>query len=624
MLMHGLTFRRQLQRASSTTMWPALVSALVLLPAANSATCEQTGQVLANATSCERAPLCNVSLGYYATWSTNSLAGNRIAGSGHVDGVGAAARLFAARDSGSRGSLSFAPDGSKVFFADTENHAVREISLSTNAVSTLRTASYNFTFPFTVLPSPDGSQQIIADQLNVKLVWQQMANTLESAAAPHQLYWGASLSPDGTAYAFGDIDIHLTVRIRRRAISGGAGSGPYTELLNKAHGSSPSVGYSWGGLAFSPDGKTIVFADQVFHAVHLLTVATASTTTLAGEVGVAGFVDGTQARFDTPHHAAWSPDGAYVVVADTNNYAVRLITVATGSVATLAGNGTLGYASTHPALFGRVTGVAFDPTQSTDSPVIAVADASNFEIRLLGGPSCTRDGEEDVDGDGVVCPAGYEGSASGKCLLCPVGKFKAATGPDSCSSCPIGKYGSYWNNGAGVVETSCDPCPANSNTTTHGSTIDQCQCAPWHVQFPTNRGNRTTATAPNSAAIFSMQGPGWMPGTSDNTRKSRVWFAMPRVGFPSAVQEAMLLHVGGGGNSVWYSSAPPPPHPLVSACLNKFLSPYSLSESNGLAQGRNSIPVGYRRVSSAYTNLGSFDISRKRQVVFKCSGCRRF
>ena len=205
MLMHGLTFRRQLQRASSTTMWPALVSALVLLPAANSATCEQTGQVLANATSCERAPLCNVSLGYYATWSTNSLAGNRIAGSGHVDGVGAAARLFAARDLGSRGSLSFAPDGSKVFFADTENDAVREILVSTGATSTLgreilvstgATSTNSFAKPFTVLPSRDGSQQIVADRFHVKLVTGQTVNILEAAAGTTiQVYWGAALSP---------------------------------------------------------------------------------------------------------------------------------------------------------------------------------------------------------------------------------------------------------------------------------------------------------------------------------------------------------------------------------------------------------------------------------------------
>jgi len=255
-------------------------------------------------------------------------------------------------------------------------------------------------------------------------------------------------------------------------------------------------------------------------------------------------------------------------------------------VATLAGNGALGYASAHTALFGRVTGVAFDPTQPAESPVIAVADASNFEIRLLRGPSCVQceagtyanqtahatctacpSGSWSAAGSNAstdcVCNAGFEGVAGGQCLLCPIGKFKAASGEGSCASCPIGKYGGYWGNGPGGVETSCDPCPANSNTSTSGSTVDQCECSPWHTQtFGSKTGDRTTATAPLAASFVSLQGPGPMPSLSDWTREYGVWFAMPSVGFPSAVQEAMLVSVGGSGNSFWSSPAPPSPHIL--------------------------------------------------------------
>jgi hypothetical protein len=176
--------------------------------------------------------------------------------------------------------------------------------------------------------------------------------------------------------------------------------------------------------------------------------------------------------------------------------------------------------------------------------------------------TCPSDSSSTAGSDAstdCVCNAGFEGPAGGECLLCPIGKFKATSGAGSCTSCPIGKYGSYWANGAGVVETSCDPCPANSNTTTHGSTKDECQCGPWHTQLFVNKGDRTTATALNEPVIFSMQGPGVMPQLNDWQRKQRMWFAMPSVGFPSAVQEAKLLSVGGKSGSFWCSSASPPP-----------------------------------------------------------------
>ena len=203
--MHGCSSRRHVFRASSAATWPALVFAFVMIPTVRSGTCRPTKQALAvNATSCETAPLCNVHLGYHARWNSTTLAGNRSGGGGYVDGVAAAARFFTATSS-ARGSLSFAPDGSKVFFADTENDAVREILVSTGATSTLgreilvstgATSTNSFAKPFTVLPSRDGSQQIVADRFHVKLVTGQTVNILEAAAGTTiQVYWGAALSP---------------------------------------------------------------------------------------------------------------------------------------------------------------------------------------------------------------------------------------------------------------------------------------------------------------------------------------------------------------------------------------------------------------------------------------------
>ena len=60
--------------------------------------------------------------------------------------------------------------------------------------------------------------------------------------------------------------------------------------------------------------------------------------TMAGDIvpGTANGV-GTNAAFRTPHDVAVDASGGRVFVADTGNAVVRLVTIATGQVTTLAG-----------------------------------------------------------------------------------------------------------------------------------------------------------------------------------------------------------------------------------------------------------------------------------------------
>ena len=53
-------------------------------------------------------------------------------------------------------------------------------------------------------------------------------------------------------------------------------------------------------------------------------------------------VGGAAARFAGPAGLALSPDGATLAVADAGNCAVRLVTLASGAVRTLAGSGAPG------------------------------------------------------------------------------------------------------------------------------------------------------------------------------------------------------------------------------------------------------------------------------------------
>jgi DNA-binding beta-propeller fold protein YncE len=74
---------------------------------------------------------------------------------------------------------------------------------------------------------------------------------------------------------------------------------------------------------------------------------------------------GTAASFNQLFGVAWSPDGSKVAVADSFNYRVRLIAVATQVVTTLAGSGS-GYAdgTGTAASFNQPRGVDWSPDGS--------------------------------------------------------------------------------------------------------------------------------------------------------------------------------------------------------------------------------------------------------------------
>ena len=78
-------------------------------------------------------------------------------------------------------------------------------------------------------------------------------------------------------------------------------------------------------------------ADGYNDRLRVITIATAAVTTLAGNV--AGFVDGqgTAARFSLPVGVAMDAAGSFVVVGDLDNDLLRRVDVATGVVTTLAG-----------------------------------------------------------------------------------------------------------------------------------------------------------------------------------------------------------------------------------------------------------------------------------------------
>ena len=133
------------------------------------------------------------------------------------------------------------------------------------------------------------------------------------------------------------------------------------------------------GVAVAPDG-TVYVADTNNHRIRATDPTTGEVTTLAGN-GFAGFVDGPggTAQFSVPFGVAVAPNGT-VYVADTNNHRIRAIDPTTGTVTTLAGNGTAGFVD-GPGATAQFTGPS-GVTVNSDGTVY-VADRGNQRIRAI-------------------------------------------------------------------------------------------------------------------------------------------------------------------------------------------------------------------------------------------------
>ena len=81
-------------------------------------------------------------------------------------------------------------------------------------------------------------------------------------------------------------------------------------------------------------------ADSSNHVIRAIVLATRNTSTLAG-AGAPGWADGTgtASRFNTPSACAVDSANTYMYVSDTNNGAIRLISLSSGSVTTIIGKG---------------------------------------------------------------------------------------------------------------------------------------------------------------------------------------------------------------------------------------------------------------------------------------------
>jgi sugar lactone lactonase YvrE len=267
---------------------------------------------------------------------------------GFADGTGTTVRFFLPN--------GITTDGTNLYVADTGNHAIRKIVISTGAVTTIAGA-----YPTATPGLTDGT------------------GTAARFKQPN------GIITDGTNLYVADSGNHA---IRKIVISSGA--------VTTIAGACPSatLGFSDGtGTAarfrnpngITTDGTSLYIADFNNHSIRRIVISTGVVTTLAGAYPTAtpGFIDGTStaARFSGPNGI--TSDGANLYVTENNNHAIRKIVISTGVVTTIAGaypTATPGFLDEdgYRARFNSPYGILYT------NEVLYITDMLNHAIRKSG------------------------------------------------------------------------------------------------------------------------------------------------------------------------------------------------------------------------------------------------
>jgi YVTN family beta-propeller protein len=274
-------------------------------------------------------------------------------------------------------------DGTNLYVADFNNSRIRKVAISTGSVTNLAGATTGY-----------------KDATGTAAQFSQPVGMAGNAVNIFVVDTGNNVI---RTLAFGTPVVGTLAGL---AQAGGYVDGPAgVARLNGPQG-------AWG------DGSNLYVVDQTYHVVRKIVLATGAVSTLAG-IGTFGAVDGPPnvARFQSPQ-GVWG-DGTNLYVADRDNFTIRTVSLATGTVSTLAGSaGQSGSTdATGPAArFKGPTGIwgdganlyVIDNGSAIRKIVIATAAVTTvagtqglFGIADGTGPAAQFNGAEGIWGDGT-------------------------------------------------------------------------------------------------------------------------------------------------------------------------------------------------------------------------------
>jgi cysteine-rich repeat protein len=279
-----------------------------------------------------------------STWAVTTLAGN--AGTcGHADAVGVAAEFNIAQD--------LAYDSGYVYVADTDNHCIRQIEVATGNVTTVAGTAAT-------------------------------AGTTDGVGTAALFTEPRGITTDGVNLYVADFGNHTIRQIvivswDVSTVAGQAG------VLGSADGPGANARFNYP-RSITHHGGYLYVADTNNHTVRQLDLIAGTVVTVAGTAGNAGSADGVgaAASFTSPRGIAVDAESLYV--ADHGNSTIRQILLSTWDVTTLCG--AAGSAGSADGVGSAATmdgpwGLVFDPGLSQPGQRLYVVESSNHIVRTI-------------------------------------------------------------------------------------------------------------------------------------------------------------------------------------------------------------------------------------------------
>jgi sugar lactone lactonase YvrE len=285
--------------------------------------------------------------------------------------------------------------GNNLYISDTGNGSIRTLDLSTGASSTLAAGFKNphgITSDGTFLYVCDTDNQVIQrvnPATGAVTVFAGTVGVIGSAngtGPAAQFRYPYGIATDGTNLYVADT---YNETIRMIVISSGAVTTPAGTALTP--GSTDATGAAARfffpyGIAVA--GSNLYIADSSNYTIRQMVIATAAVTTLAGQVGNSGSTDATglSASFNQP--TGLSTDGTSLYVCDRYNHIIRQVTISSGAVTTLAGQpgipGATDGAKYSSGAYAYTPALLNNPVGvSSLSGKLYVADTGNSVIRVI-------------------------------------------------------------------------------------------------------------------------------------------------------------------------------------------------------------------------------------------------